>query len=203
MGIHNRRANISRLGLFCLLACLLAACGKNEDIRLLTSQEDVTARTVQQEPDVLEESDAQEICVHVCGEVVSAGLKRLPAGSRVWDALELADGFTEQANPAFVNLAAVLEDGQQIYFPSKEETAGQKTEQDPRVDLNGADEELLQSLPGIGSAKAKAILKWREEHGRFESVEQLMEVPGIKQALYDQIKDLVKLKQEDKIQHGR
>lgn len=137
-----------------------------------------------------EEMD-QMICVHVCGAVTDPGLKELPAGSRAWDALEAAGGFTEEADESYVNLAGFLTDGQKLYFPTREEAKAQAGETSALIDLNQADEERLCTLPGIGSSRAKAIVKYRKEHGGFQSVEELLSVPGIKEGLYDQIRDLV------------
>ena len=133
------------------------------------------------------------ICVHVCGAVADPGLKELPAGSRAWDALKAAGGFTEEADESYVNLAGFLTDGQKLYFPTREEVReqAQAAETSALIDLNLADEERLCTLPGIGSSRAKAIIKYRKERGGFQSVEELLSVPGIKEGLYDQIRDLV------------
>lgn len=130
------------------------------------------------------------IFVHVCGAVRDPGLKELPAGSRVFDALELAGGFAEDADEAAVNLAGFLKDGQQLYFPAVGEQV-QSAAAEGKLDLNQADEAALRSLPGIGESRAKAICQYRREHGDFTKVEELMQVPGIKEAIYLQIKDLV------------
>lgn len=131
------------------------------------------------------------LIVHVCGAVRDPGVKTLPAGSRAADALEMAGGFTETADDAYVNLASFLEDGQQLYVPEKGEMVRESLETNGLVDLNLADGKALQTLPGIGESRAKAILKYRKEHGRFTSTEELRQVPGIGDALYQQIQDLV------------
>lgn len=136
------------------------------------------------------------IYVHVCGAVNAPGLLTLPAGSRAWDALEKAGGFAKDADQNFINLAAFLTDGQKLYVPKVgevEETYGAPGTLGgtKKVDLNLADEAKLQTLPGIGSSRASAILKYRRENGGFQSVDELLQVPGIKEGLYEQIKDLV------------
>ena len=131
------------------------------------------------------------LTVHVCGAVRNPGVKTLPAGSRAADALEMAGGFTEAADQSYVNLAAFVEDGQQLYFPEKGEKLREGTEESGPVDLNLADETALQTIPGIGESRAKAILKYRKEHGRFSKVEELLQVPGIGDTLYQQIQGLV------------
>lgn len=136
--------------------------------------------------------DSTVIYVHVCGAVNSPGLKCLDLGSRAWDALECAGGFAEGADRDAVNLAAQVEDGQQLYFPTLEEQAARQQElSESRIDLNAADEAQLCMLPGIGSTRAKAILEYRKDKGRFREISELMNVPGIKEVLYEQICDLV------------
>lgn len=136
---------------------------------------------------------AQELVVHVCGAVKEPGVKVLPAGSRAADALEMAGGFTDEADTAYVNLAAFLEDGQQLYFPKDGEELRDVKEMNGLIDLNTADAAQLCSLPGIGESRANAILAYRREHGKFTRVEELLQVPGIKDALYQQIRDKVKV----------
>ena len=184
-----------------LLLCILLAAysaGCQTD-RALTLESGSAVRTMEGETAAVFPEDGekagkeQRICVHVCGAVRDPGLKELPAGSRVWDALEAAGGFTEDADQDYVNLAGFPEDGQQLYFPTREEVLDQKLgrEEQGKVDLNSADEARLCTLPGIGSSRAKAILKYRKEQGSFQSVEELLSVPGIKEGIYEQIRDLV------------
>lgn len=178
-----------------LFACVymggfLGACGREKELTFALDGE--TGQETIREAG-REETASAEIYVHVCGAVRSPGLKRLPEGSRVWDALEMAEGFTEDADQSAVNLAAPVSDGQQLYFPTMEEV--QSGEPDGgKVNLNTADEQQLRTLPGIGSSRAQAILKYREEHNGFSSVEELMQVPGIKEGVYEQLCDQVIVK---------
>ena len=130
-----------------------------------------------------------EIFVHVCGAVANPGLYGLPLGSRAADALGLAGGFTEDADISYVNLAAFLEDGQQLYFPTKEERLSE--DRPSLININTADEEALKKLPGIGESRASAILKYRKEHGAFASTQDLLSVPGISETTWEQFKDLI------------
>jgi len=123
-----------------------------------------------------------EIVVHIEGAVVNPGVFTLSYGSRVNDALTLAGGATEEADLARINLAAFLEDAQQIIIP----TAGEETplqiaqEADSGlVNINTADERLLTTLPGIGPARAGNIIAHREASGPFSTIEDLQNVPGI------------------------
>lgn len=133
--------------------------------------------------------------VHVCGAVNSPGLKKLPEGSRAYDALEMAEGFSEEADPDAVNLAAPLTDGQQLYFPALgEERAPESAAESGKVNLNTADEKELCTLQGIGTSRAQAILKYRGEKGGFSDIEELMQVPGIKENIFEQICDRITVK---------
>ncbi|MBQ3907031.1 MAG: helix-hairpin-helix domain-containing protein [Lachnospiraceae bacterium] len=153
------------------------------------------------ESDVSEEEPTEEapsvIYVHVCGAVKSPGLYEFPEGTRAWDAILAAGGFAQEAQEDYLNLAAVLKDGQKLYVPKQGETVSEEAGgQGDRIDLNAADAKTLCTLPGIGETRAQAILKYRKEHGNFEKTEDLMKVPGIKEGLYEQIKEFVVVKDD-------
>ena len=131
--------------------------------------------------------------------------------SRVFQAIEAAGGMREDASGISVNQAQTLSDGQQIYVPTVQEAEEgklvpqtfetQETEtgmdaasEDGLVDLNTADAQTLKTLSGIGDSKAQAILAYREEHGAFSSIEEIMQVPGIKESTFSKIKDKIAAK---------
>lgn len=140
-----------------------------------------------------------ELYVHVEGAVHAPGLYLLPEGSRVVDAVGAAGGFADDADPAAVNLARQLGDGEQLHVPRLGETppasaeAGGGVGADGIVDLNTADLAALDTLPRIGPAIAQRIIDWREEHGRFTSVDDLLAVPGIGEKLLAGLRDLVRV----------
>lgn len=137
---------------------------------------------------------AAVIYVHVLGQVADPGLYELPDGARAVDAVAAAGGFTEQADAGGVNLARFVSDGEQIVVPAIGEApagAAPGMTGDGLVNLNTADAATLDTLPGIGPATAAKILSWREQHGRFESVDDLLDVGGIGEAKLDAIRDLV------------
>lgn len=159
--------------------------------------------------------EQQEYCVYVCGAVLSPGVYVLDAGARIYEAIELAGGLAENAGLTAVNQAQEICDGQMIYIPTKEEAAaypaaasqtasdsqaGQteksagEQDADGRVNLNTASEAELMTLSGIGQSKAEAILLYRETHGGFSSIEEIMNVDGIKEGSYNRIKDSIKVK---------
>ncbi|MCM1192618.1 MAG: helix-hairpin-helix domain-containing protein [Butyrivibrio sp.] len=140
-----------------------------------------------------------QIYVYVCGAVNRPGVVVLPEGSRAEAALEAAGGFRQDAGRDYVNLAAKVQDGEKLYFPTEEETAELTTELWPEsagdglININTADEEALCTLPGIGASRAGDILRYREENGPFESCEDIMKVPGIKDSVYGKIRDRIKI----------
>ena len=134
------------------------------------------------------------IYVHILGQVVRPGLYELPDGARAVDAVAAAGGFTEQADAAGLNLARFVSDGEQIVVPAIGETppgAAPGIAGDGRVNLNTADAAALDTLPGVGPATAAKIIAWREQNGRFESVEDLLDVGGIGEAKFEALRDLV------------
>ncbi|MCI8514265.1 MAG: hypothetical protein HFI93_06495 [Lachnospiraceae bacterium] len=144
-----------------------------------------------------ESEETRTILVHVCGEVQSPGVYVLDAGSRIRDAVAAAGGMKENAAADYLNLARPVEDGEKIRVPDvteiPEDLYGGLPEEtkESRVDLNTADAERLMTLPGIGKAKAAAILAYREEHGAFSSVEEIRQVSGIGEAVYEKLKEFI------------
>ncbi len=146
------------------------------------------------------------VTVHVAGQVASPGVYAVPAGGRVADAVIAAGGTASEADVEQLNLAARLSDGERIYVPRKGEApppaspslaaAGGSTAGGAPagpVDLNTATAEQLDALPGVGPATSKAILTYRANHGRFRSVTELLEVPGIGPAKLEALRPLVKV----------
>ena len=153
------------------------------------------------------------IYVHVCGAVQHPGVYPMAEGTRVYEAVALAGGFLLEADEQWLNQAAVIGDAQKLYVYSKEETRQMETEasreglsggaepansvevSSPRgsdlVNLNTASKEELMTLPGIGEAKAEAILQYRSEHGAFSAAEELLQISGIKEGVFSKIKDRI------------
>ena len=140
-----------------------------------------------------------EVTVHTVGQVRTPGLRRLPPGARVADAISAAGGATEEADLAAVNLARLLVDGEQVYVPARGELSrAQPAGSGPSgaspggtVNLNTADVAALDTLPGIGPVLAGRIVAWRQQHGRFSAVDELGEVTGIGPTLLSKIRDRV------------
>ena len=154
------------------------------------------------------------IIVHITGEVKEPGVKELPTDARIADAIEAAGGVTENADLDEVNLAFVLSDGQKIYIPNKneKEISGEKVyitagsgnnviiedkiegEKMQKVNINEAKQEDFEQLPGIGPSIAKKIIEYREQNGKFTSINELQEVKGIGEAKFENIKEYIMVK---------
>ena len=124
-----------------------------------------------------EEGLPETLYVHVCGAVNAPGVYELRTDARIYEALEAAGGMTEDAAADWINQAEALSDGERIYVPTQEE-----------AEESAAKEELL-TLSGIGASKAESILKYRQEHGNFQSIEDLKKIEGIKDGVFNKIKD--------------
>jgi competence protein ComEA len=129
-----------------------------------------------------------QVVVHVAGEVNQPGIVKLPAGSRVVDAIELAGGLKAGVLESGLNLAALVEDGQLITVGLSSTSSS-----DSRINLNTATAAQLESLPGVGPVMAKRILDWREVHNRFSKISELQEIQGIGPKLFEQLKVAVRI----------
>lgn len=161
-------------------------------------------------------AEPRELYVHVCGAVANPGVYVLPEGSRVVDAVMAAGGTTADASGEALNQALAVTDGMQVYVPNTEEaeqfqdwihtgemssqtgnsggSASTGTDSAGKVNINTADVSTLCTLPGIGESRAASIVAYREEHGGFSSIEDIMKVSGIKDAAFGKIKDKICVK---------
>ncbi len=155
------------------------------------------------------------IYAHVCGAVVNPGVYEAELGARVVDFIELAGGLTTEAAADYINQAKSVEDGQRIYVLSElelesltleqriegEEVTKNNAEEATKnnaeeassslININTAGLEELMSLSGIGQAKANSIIAYREKNGKFQTIENLMDIPGIKERLFQQISHMI------------
>lgn len=154
----------------------------------------------------VDNSKAAGIYVYICGEVANPGVYELSEDSRIYEAVDAAGGFTENAACESINLASKVSDGMQITIYNKEEaaslpaggtSAGKNSGQDQMsgssslVNLNTATKEELMTLKGIGESKAEDIIRYREKSGGFKKIEDIMKISGIKEAGFQKIKDSI------------
>ncbi len=172
---------------------------------VMTGMPEDTEKPSDTAKDSVRESDAVQYCVvHICGAVREPGVYTLEGKSRIYQAVEKAGGFREDAAQDYLNQADLITDGMKIYIPTESEveetgmtniwesSSNDSTEKENSlVNINTAGEELLCTLPGVGSTKAKSIISYREKNGPFEKKEDIMNVEGIKNGLFEKIKDSI------------
>lgn len=161
-----------------------------ENSEELTGAEDTEGNTV-----------SEKIMVHITGEVKEQGVVVLENGARIVDAIEAAGGETEEADLSKLNLAYILNDGEKIYVPSKNDeeenveyvtTSNGETETaSKKININTAGAQELTELPGVGESTANKIIAYRKENGKFETIEDLKNVPGIGNSKFDNLKEMI------------
>lgn len=204
---------------FCLLA---AACGERENVYFQTEtsvvetqqNEDVAATEIMAENNADDTQTAgsdKKRFVYICGAVNVPGVYEVEQNARLYEVVEAAGGLREDAAEESVNQARQIEDGEMIRILTQEEAAQAGDEEagegaendvkaetandsDGRIDLNLATVAELMTLPGIGQAKADSIVRYREKNGAFSSIEEIKQVEGIKEGVYNRIKDNIKVK---------
>lgn len=178
-----------------------------EELEKASSEKIEESEEIEQDSEAKGESGL--VFVDVCGAVKVPGVYQLPVGSRVFQAVEMAGGFREDAEKYLINQADILSDGQQIRILTKEEAKSMEIQELPqgedsrknastgddrasdKININRADKTVLMTIPGIGESKAEAIIAYREIHGSFSSVDELMQVEGIKEKTYEKLKDKI------------
>ncbi|MCM1179036.1 MAG: helix-hairpin-helix domain-containing protein [Clostridium sp.] len=195
----------NRIFIIGMIACMLCGCS-NGEVRMTVKEEAVSEEADFGSVEGTEQSaktgedgktETGSIYVYVCGHVVNPGVYALDEQARICDAIALAGGISEHGRGEALNQAERMTDGQTVYVPGMDEewstqdtdAAGQA---DGKVNINTASKEELMTLPGIGEAKAETIIQYREEHGGFDSIEGLMDIPGIKEGVYNKLKEKIK-----------
>lgn len=230
--MHITNINILKTVMFFLLPVLtLTACtgkqdiafelegqGKTQEAEYVLDAEKTADEGKAAAEELMAIKEPAIIYVHICGAVVNPGVYALDAGSRVFEGVEAAGGFSDEACEDYVNQAEALYDGQRLIIPTLEEAeavqdadscheswridaleaeqsaAGETAttgNTDGLVNINTADESVLSSIDGIGAGKAAAIVKYRQENGNFQSIQDIMKVSGIKEGTYEKIKDKI------------
>lgn len=152
------------------------------------------------EEEIIEYVEDPVVYVEVKGAVKNPGVYELSAGDRVLNAIEMAGGYLVSSNSRYINHAERVKDEMVIYIPEEgeevEETqlSTSSTSQSSLVNINNADATSLSTLPGIGAAKAEAIISYREQSGGFKEKQDLMKVTGIGQKTYEKLEPLITVK---------
>jgi competence protein ComEA len=211
-----------------VLAIIIGVCGilycihknsnnNNNDITIDISKQNNTEKQILEKEtqtqqtntsEIVKESElatVNQIYVHICGSVNNSGVYMCDSNSRLFEVIELAGGFTQEADETYLNLVEKISDGQRIYVPSKEEVLTGNIENISQVNnnqaqsniatslinINTASKEQLMTLPGIGEAKALDIISYRSTNGNFKNTEDIKNISGIKESAYSKIKDLI------------
>ena len=214
----KKQKRTARTAISCLMLLLLYGCAYEGPVTppvTVVSADDDGESIAQKTGDVLlgDETDASHtdaqnsrtsssrgmeiLTVFVCGAVKAPGVYELPAGSRVYEAIALAGGTTDEAAQTAVNQAELLCDGQMIEIPTREEqmakAAAEEARADGLVNINSADLEELKTLPGIGDSKARSIIAYRAENGAFENPEDIKNVDGIGEGVFAKLDGCIKV----------
>ena len=236
---YRQIRRIRLIGLVLTGLFLVSGCTKKEELLLISGEPSVVEEDSEKgfseetgeedSPEVNEGdvpvrpenvSEPDMLCVHVCGAVMRPGVYELSAGCRVYEAVQEAGGFVEDADQDYVNQAQTLRDGVKLVIPTKEdvaalsgdgdnntgalagivdeafqdiETVDSGQTADGRININTATEAELCNIPGIGGTRAAAIVAYRESNGSFQKPEDIMKVSGIKEGLYGKIKDSIRV----------
>ena len=205
--------------LLCFMV-MLTACQSGNTVYLESDTQDEAQEVNATEVDSLEASSQdlgskESVCkpascyVYICGCVAEPGVYEVTADARICDVVALAGGLLDEAALESLNQAEPVTDGQMIRVLSQDEfltgvvtdqadtsaaqTDNSSTQTDTRVNLNTATEEELMQLAGIGASKAQSIIAYRVEQGGFKDVNELMNIPGIKDGVFSKIKDSIRV----------
>ena len=138
----------------------------------------------------------KKVYIHICGEVKKPGVYIFDREPRVMEVVQRAGGFTKKADPSAINQAESVADGTQLQIVRKggKNNAGgseKNTESSGKINLNQASKEDLMTISGIGESKASQIIAYREANGRFSRIEDIMNISGIKNGIFEKIKDFI------------
>ncbi|EGO2622083.1 helix-hairpin-helix domain-containing protein [Enterococcus faecalis] len=188
--------------LITLLVGIYLMVNKEPQVDTTMWEETSLTTTAEVATDATKERAETMIYVDIKGAVKVPGIYQLKTQQRIWDALALAGGVSEEADTAQVNYAQKVKDQMIIYVPKKGEAMAQSLEtlqesapaqqnQEEKINLNTATEAELQTISGIGAKKAQEIIRFRDEQGPFKTVEELKNVPGIGEKTVERLKDML------------
>lgn len=185
-------SNRQKIGLFSLLGLILIAVGYWLGFAQRPPVAPVVERIESPNSNSSTTTDQKAtILIDVMGAVMQPGVYEMPEGSRVMDAIQRAGGKAPDADLDSVNLARILKDGEQVNVEHQKE----RVQIDDRlfpISINEASQLELEQLPGIGPTIARRIIRYRDEHGNFESTEDLLKVEGISQSVAGEIRPLIR-----------
>lgn len=218
----NKKQKIILIILASIIA--IAICyyvyAKDESSISVNNEEIEVEETAKEDKKETEEDSSDIIMVHITGAVNNPGIIELKTNSRIADAIDKAGGVRDDANIEKINLAYIIEDGMKVYIPSiqdKEEVKNnnddtekyiekddqlktnnnnniQNSKKSAKININTATQTELEELPGIGPSIALKIIKYRDENGKFKTIEDIKKVSGVGDSKYAKIKDIISIK---------
>lgn len=202
--IKDKKLVIIILIIFIIILFVFFNNNKNDNSEIIENIE-----TTSDANSIENREETKQIIVHITGCIKNQGIVEVNEGARIVDVIEASGGITEEADISKVNLAYIVKDAQKIYIPSindkedieyitsnngenviVEDKYGGKSNM---ININTATQTELESLSGIGPSTALKIINYREEHGKFKSIEEIKEVPGIGDAKFNSIKDMIEV----------
>lgn len=182
-----------------------------DDSEIEITEDNLTTNTAVENNNEIVEEENNTIVVHITGEINYPGVVVLKEGARVVDAIEAGGGETDEADLSSLNLAYMLSDGEKIYVPNKEETSQESQEREYitsakdnseqsengakstgtnfKININTAKQEELTQITGIGESTAKKIIEYRTQNGKFKSIEDIKNIPGIGDSKFNAMKE--------------
>ena len=190
---HKRAVQYGICAVFLIITGLIYLAGrKTASVSENTFADNVVSSSIEDSWHMESESSVEDIYVYICGHVNSPGVVKCLKGTRLYEAVAMAGGADDLADMSAVNLAALVADGERIYIPAYGEDISVIEEQtEGIVNINKATESELMTLPGIGSSRAADIVRYRTDNGRFQTIEDIMKVSGIKEAAFNKIKNYI------------
>jgi competence protein ComEA len=200
MSKKDKRVDVYFYAFISIILSVLSfsSCSKDNGAKIYETEMDTLTENVN--VSVSDEDIEEYVYVQISGAVVNPGVYKVSLGIRIFEAVEIAGGVTEEAEVQAVNMARPVADEMQIYIPTAAEVQystdiqfWEEVTKENLIDINSATKEELMELPGIGEAKADAIISYREQNGMFKDISEIMNISGIKESAFSKIKDKIKV----------
>ena len=190
---HKKAVQYTICAVFIMIAGVIYLAGrKNASVSENTFADNVVSSSIEDSWHMESESSFEDIYVYICGHVNCPGVVKCLKGTRLYEAVAMAGGADDSADMSLVNLAEPVNDGERIYIPSYgEDIPVMEEETKGLININKATAEELMTLPGIGSSRAADIVSYRTDNGRFQTIEDIMKVSGIKEAAFNKIRNYI------------
>lgn len=201
--MDNKFKSAIALGGFIIFVIIVGAFSSGEEELLQETEIEINSSSEQ----IIESGEEEKIFVYIIGAVNKPGIVEAPIDSRLYEIIEIAGGFAENADETAINLALTVTDEEKIIIPYKETSTNQKESTkinqlykesikttSNKININTANIDELKTLSGIGQSTAEKIIDYRNENSKFEKIEDIKNVSGIGDAKFNSIKDKIVVK---------